>query len=544
MQNITIYDTTLRDGNQSEDVNFSLGDKIKVALKLDELGVSYIEGGWPGATPVDTAFFEEIAAHKLKHATIAAFGSTHHTGNNAENDKNLNALLAAKTKTITVVGKSWETHVHEALRVTPERYLQIVTDTVAYLKSQQREVFFDAEHFFDGMTHSPAFTMEVLRRALLAGADCLVLCDTNGGTLPKDISNAVQQVCETLPTAKIGIHTHNDCELAVATSIAAVDAGATLVQGTINGVGERTGNANLCSIIPILELKSKKKYRCLPAGNLKLLRGVSTYVSEIANIVPFSRQPFVGRSAFAHKGGIHVSAVNRNSALYEHVDPSEVGNEQRILLTELAGRSNILSMAKRFGFHLDKDEPVVKGLLADLKEKASLGYDYAAAEASVELLLLRKLGRGGVRDFFNLIQFNVLESKRIPKDGTQTEAILQSEASVTLEVEGVMEHTAAFGEGPVNALDNALRKALYGFYPNLKEMRLVDFKVRVLAATKDHQGTGSLVRVIIESADRNNKWVTVGVSYNIIEASWLALIDSVTYKLYKDENEKRETNRK
>ncbi len=540
MKNILVYDTTLRDGNQAEDVNFSLEDKIKVALKLDELGIAYIEGGWPGASPVDTAFFQEIAAYRLKHATVAAFGSTHHPGNSAHTDKNLNALLAAKTKTIAIVGKTWEVHVHEALRVTPARYLEVAADSVAYLKAQQREVFFDAEHFFDGMAHNPDFCLEVLKKALEAGADFLVLCDTNGGALPSDIAKAVARVKKELPKAKFGIHTHNDSDMAVATSFAAVEAGVTMVQGTVNGIGERTGNANLCSLIPILELKSKEAYRCLPEGKLSMLRSVSTYVAEVANMAPFSRQPFVGRSAFAHKGGIHVSAVNRNSSLYEHINPAQVGNEQRILLTELAGRSNIVSMARRFGFHLDKDEPVVVGLLAELKKKASLGYDYAAAEASVELLLLRKLGRRGVRDFFRLIQFNVLESKRAPENG-QGDAKLQSEATVTLEVEGVIEHTAAFGEGPVNALDNALRKALYPFYPHLKEMRLVDFKVRVLAATSSHRGTGSQVRVLIESADQNHKWVTVGVSYNIIEASWQALIDSVTYKLYKDENAKRKS---
>lgn len=537
MKDIIIYDTTLRDGNQSEDVNLTLEDKIKIALKLDELGVAYVEGGWPGASPVDTAFFEEIAAYELKNTNIAAFGSTHHPGNSAHTDKVLNALVASKAKTLAIVGKSSEVHVGEALRVTPERYLEVVTDSVAFLKAQDREVFFDAEHFFDGMRHTPAYSMQALKKAFEAGASYLVLCDTNGGTLPSEIYAIVKQVRKELPGAKLGIHTHNDCDMAVATSVAAIEAGAQMVQGTVNGIGERTGNANLCSIIPILELKCAKPYRCLPEGNITMLRSVSNYVAEVANMAPFSRQPFVGRSAFAHKGGIHVSAVNRNSSLYEHINPSAVGNEQRILLTELAGRSNIVSMARRFGFHLDKDEPVVKGLLVDLKKKASLGYDYAAAEASVELLLLKKLGRRGVRDFFRLIQFNVLESKRAGENGE----VLQSEASVTLEVEGVTEHTASFGEGPVNALDNALRKALYGFYPHLKEMRLVDFKVRVLAATKDHKGTGSQVRVLIESADQNSKWVTVGVSFNIIEASWQALIDSVTYKLYKDENEKRKT---
>ena len=533
MRTITIYDTTLRDGNQAEDVNFSLEDKLKIALKLDEFGIPYIEGGWPGSSPVDTSFFQEIAGYRLKNSTVVAFGSTHHPGNSAKNDKNLNALIASKAPAAAIVGKTWEVHVKEALRVSSERYLEVAADSVSYLKESFKEVFFDAEHFFDGMADKPDYTIAVLKRALEAGADLLVLCDTNGGTLPSDITKAVKQIKKELPAARLGIHTHNDCDMAVATSLAAVEAGAEMVQGTINGVGERTGNANLCSLIPVLELKSGGKYHCLPEGQMTMLRGVSNYVSEVANMAPFSRQPFVGRSAFAHKGGVHVSAVNRNSTLYEHINPSLVGNEQRVLLTELAGRSNIVSMARRFGFHLDKDEPVVKGLLKELKEKASLGYDYAAAEASVELLLLRKLGRRGVRDFFNLVQFQVMETKR------SSDQYPQSEATVTLEVEGAIEHTAAFGDGPVNALDKALRKALYGFYPHLKEMRLVDFKVRVLAASSDHRGTGSQVRVLIESADQDQKWVTVGVSFNIIEASWQALIDSITYKLYKDENLKR-----
>ena len=533
MRPITIYDTTLRDGNQAEEVNLSLEDKIKIALKLNELGIAYIEGGWPGASPVDTSFFQEIASYELKDSVITAFGSTHHPDGNAESDKNLIALLAAKTKAVTIVGKSWEVHAHEALRVSSERYLEVVRDSVAFLKRSVREVFFDAEHFFDGFNHSPAFALAVLKQAFEAGADMLVLCDTNGGSLPEGIFAAIEQVRKEIPGAAVGIHPHNDCELAVANALAAVSAGASMVQGTVNGIGERCGNTNLCSIIPVLELKSESAYRCLPEGHLSMLRSVSNYVAEVANMAPFSRQPFVGRSAFAHKGGVHVSAVNRNSALYEHIEPGKVGNEQRVLLTELAGRSNIVSMARRFGFHLDKDEPVVKGLLAELKQKASSGYDYAAAEASVELLLLRKLGRRGVRDFFKLIQFRVLESKRSPDSPPL------SEATVTLEVEGVVEHTAAFGEGPVNALDNALRKALAGFYPRLSTMRLVDFKVRVLAATESHKGTGSLVRVLIESADQTSKWVTVGVSCNIIEASWQALIDSVNYKLYKDENENR-----
>jgi 2-isopropylmalate synthase len=532
MKNITIYDTTLRDGNQAEDVNLSLEDKLKIALKLDELGVAFIEGGWPGASPVDTAFFREITSRPLKTSRIAAFGSTHHPAGSPDNDKLFGALTASRAPILTIVGKSALVHVREALQLTSERYLEIVHDSVAYLKQAGHEVFFDAEHFFDGFAEDADFTLAVLKKANDAGADALVLCDTNGGALPQDIDKAVRQARKVLPEAVLGIHAHNDCELAVASSLVAVEAGVRMVQGTINGIGERCGNANLCSIIPLLELKNRG-YRCLPEGRLALLRDVSAYVAEVANLVPFSRQPFVGRSAFAHKGGVHVSAVNRNSALYEHISPAAVGNTQRVLLTELAGRSNIVSMARRFGFHLGKDEPVVKGLLAELKDRASQGYDYAAAEASVELMLLRKLGRRGVREFFKLIRFRVLESKL----GSDAKPL--SEATVTLEVEGAIEHTAAFGDGPVNALDSALRKALSGFYPRLKEMRLVDFKVRVLAATEQFKGTGSVVRVLIESADPRGKWVTVGVSCNIIEASWQALIDSVTYKLYKDENEKR-----
>lgn len=529
MKKITIYDTTLRDGAQSEDVSLTLEDKIKIALKLDEFGVAYIEGGWPGSSPLDTAFFKEIANYDLKNSVISAFGSTHHPSSSPESDSNLKNIIDSGVRACTIFGKSWDLQVTEALRVSPERGLEIISDSVRHLKKHITEVFFDAEHFFDGYKNNPDYALAAIQAAHAAGADALVLCDTNGGTMPDEIQKITKAVVKTMPEASIGIHTHNDCGCAVAGSLLAVFAGATHVQGTINGVGERCGNANLCSIIPGLELK-KSGYRCLPKGKLALLKSVSNYVAEVANISPFSRQPFVGRSAFAHKGGVHVSAISRNSALYEHIDPELVGNNQRVLLTDLAGRSNIVALAKRFGFHLDKDQPVVKGLLAELKSKANLGYDYAAAEASVELLLLRKLGRRGVREFFKMVQFKSLEWKGDPGMPPQ------SEATVTVEVEGVTEHTAAFGMGPVNAMDNALRKALSGFYPSLAEMRLIDFKVRVLTASKSHQGTASQVRVLIESADQEHKWVTVGVSYNIIEASWQALVDSITYKLYKDEN--------
>lgn len=529
MKKITIYDTCLRDGAQSEDVNLSLEDKIKIALKLDDFGVDYIEGGWPGSSPLDTAFFKEIANYTLKNSRISAFGSTHHPSCSAENDGNLQSIIEAAPHNAAIFGKSSRQHAVEALRIAPERNLEVISASVAHLNRHLPEVMFDAEHFFDGYKDDAEYAMACLGAALEGGASALVLCDTNGGSLPEEVAEITSAVCKKFPQAVIGIHAHNDCDLSVANSIAAVRSGATQVQGTINGFGERCGNANLCSVIPVLELK-EKGYRCLPEGRLEMLRSVSAYVAEVANITPFSRQPFVGRSAFAHKGGIHVSAIARNSALYEHIDPALVGNAQRVLLTDLAGRSNIVALAKRFGFHLDKDQPVVKGLLAELKQKASIGYDYAAAEASVELLLLRKLARRGVREFFRMVQFRVLESR----DGKEAEP--QSEATVTIEVEGVTEHTAAYGKGPVNALDQALRKALRGFYPRLDEMRLVDFKVRVLAASEHHSGTASQVRVLIESADHESKWVTVGVSYNIIDASWQALVDSITYKLYKDEN--------
>ena len=528
MPKITIYDTTLRDGSQSEEINFSLNDKIKIALKLDEFGIPYIEGGWPGSNPVDKAFFKEIGKYSLKQATITAFGSTHHPGTSADKDPNLKALVSSEVSCVTIFGKSWDEHVKEALKVSNEENLKMVHDSIAYLKSKGLKVFFDAEHFFDGYITNPQYSLAVLEAARKGGADTLVLCDTNGGVLSKEIYDITLEVVKRNPNTPVGIHAHNDCDMAVANSIAAVEAGATHVQGTINGIGERCGNANLISIIPILELKGEGEFPSIPKENLSQLTGVASYVAEIANLPLFARQPFVGRSAFAHKGGIHASAVSRKSSLYEHISPELVGNQQRVLITALAGRSNIIAMAKRYGFHLDKDEPVVRGLFNDLKEKTAMGYDYAAAEASIELLLLKKLGRRGVRDFFSLVNLRVLETK--------DDKEILSEATITLQVEGVLEHTAAYGNGPVHALDTALRKALSTFYPKLNEMRLLDFKVRVLAGTEYNGGTASIVRVLIESGDQHGRWVTVGVSHDIIEASWQALADSVTYKLYRDEH--------
>ena len=545
MMDFYIYDTSLRDGAQSEDVQLSMPDKIKIALRLDNFGIQCIEGGWPGANPVDNDFFAEIKQYSLKNAKISAFGSTHHASFRAEDDPTMKALVASRMPIMAIFGKSSEKHALDALRVSPAQNLELIHNSIAFLTRHAEKVFFDAEHFFDGFKANKDYALEVLKNAHKAGADTLVLCDSNGGTLPSEVSQIVRICKKELPEAAFGIHAHNDCELAVANSLAALEAGATHVQGTMNGVGERCGNANLCSIIPIIEVKLGKK--CLPGDMLRQITATSAYVYEVMNMKPFARQAFVGKSAFAHKGGVHVSAINRVASLYEHIKPEEVGNSQRVLITELAGRSNIVSLARRFGFHLDKDEPVVKGLFHELKTKASLGYDYAAAEASMELLLLRKLARRGVRNFFTLKSLRVFETK---DEAGQPLA----EATVAVEVEGVVEHTAATGQGPVNAMDIALRKALSSFYPKISELSLRDFKVRVLTigqeeANRNHDlfspenekiparngGTASVVRVLIESADMRGAWVTVGVSYDIIEASWQALADSVTYKLYRDE---------
>ena len=530
---ITLYDTTLRDGAQCVDLDLSTQDKIKIALKLDALGIPYLEGGWPGSNPVDNAFFKEIKNYDLKHARVCAFGSTHHPSHSTDNDPNLAALAASGVPACTIFGKSWDRHVREALRTELARNLEIISDSIAFLRQSFGEIFFDAEHFFDGFKNDSDYAVACLEAAFDGGAQVLVLCDTNGGSLPREISQIVAAVRKKLPKASLGIHAHNDCELAVANTLAAVEAGARHVQGTVNGYGERCGNANLCSIIPLLELKYGGQFRCLPSGKLVELTATASYVAEVINVSLFSRQAFVGRSAFAHKGGMHVSAVNRSSSLYEHIAPETVGNGQRILATGLAGRSNIVALARRFGFHLDKDEPVVKGLFGELKKKAALGYDYASAEASMELLIMRKLGRRGVREFFRLLQYHVMELRREHDESPA------SEATVVVEVEGVSEHTAATGNGPVNALDNALRKALTPFYPRLREMRLLDFKVRVLSADDGSGGTASVVRVLIESGDAEQHWVTVGVSHDIIEASWQALADSVIYKLYRDEYVRR-----
>jgi len=526
---IVIYDTTLRDGTQAEDVHFSTEDKIRVARKLDQLGVDYIEGGWPGSNPTDEQFFQEIANYSFKTSRIVAFGSTHNPKSSPDKDDGFRVLRQVKAENLTIFGKTWKIHVKEALRTSLERNLEIIADSLASLRPHCRTLFFDAEHFFDGYKDDPDYALQCLKSAWQAGAEALVLCDTNGGTLPGEIRDIVTAVRREIPEASLGIHTHNDSELAVANTLEAVGAGARHVQGTINGFGERCGNANLCSIIPALELKCG--FRCLPEGHLSMLTATSHFITEVANLRPFARQPFVGSSAFAHKGGVHVSAIRRNPRTYEHIPPETVGNKQRVLLSDLAGKSNILFKAKQFGIPLEKDDPFVLDLLNQVKDLESRGYEFSVAEASFELLLNRTLGR--TRRYYSLVGFRVMDAKNREDEDPF------SEATVMIQVGGESEHTAATGRGPVNALDNALRKGLEKFYPNLKEMNLLDFKVRVLSPSQnDAPGTASRVRVLIESGDHKSRWITVGVSFNIIEASWQALVDSVNYKLFKDDQER------
>ncbi len=518
---IEIYDTTLRDGAQSEDISFSVEDKLRITEQLDDLGVHYIEGGWPGSNPRDIAFFKKARKVKLRHSRLVAFGSTHRPGKKPQHDKNIKALLDAETSAITIFGKSWDFHVKEALKISRNENLELIYNTVSYLKKRAETVLFDAEHFFDGYAHNPDYALSCLKAAQDAGADCLVLCDTNGGTITTAIRETVKRVVKHFHTP-VGMHAHNDIDCAVANSIIAVEFGAVHVQGTINGLGERCGNANLISIIPNIQLKLKVK--CITTEQLKKLREVSRFVNEIANLRHFKRQPYTGDSAFAHKAGVHVSAIRKRSETYEHIKPELVGNSQRILISDLAGRSNILRKAEEFGIPLKQDKVQLQDIVTNLKELENQGFQFEGAEASFELLMKKALGLH--KRFFDLIGFRVIIEKR--KEGEDP----LSEATIMLRVSGHVEHTAATGNGPVNALDNALRKALERFYPQLTAVRLLDYKVRVLTAGK---GTGARVRVLIESGDNEKRWSTVGVSVNIIEASYQALVDSIEYKLLKEE---------
>ncbi len=521
---ISIYDTTLRDGSQGEGISFSLEDKLKIAKKLDELGFHYIEGGWPGSNPKDIAFFNAVKKTDLRHAKIAAFGSTRRAKVSVSKDSNIITLLEADTPVITIFGKSWKLHVTDVIRTDLKENLAMIFDSVEYLKEKQREVIYDAEHFFDGYKSDPEYTLRTIEAAVSAGADVICLCDTNGGTMPDEMENIVKIISRAIKIP-LGIHIHNDAGMAVANSVIAVQSGCTQVQGTINGYGERCGNADLCEIIP--NLKIKLGYGCMSDDNLKRLTELSHYVSEIANVVPRDNQPFVGKSAFAHKGGMHVNAVKKTSVSFEHIDPALVGNQRRILVSELSGRSNILFKAQQFGVDLEKETEKVQQILQAIKELENEGYQYESADGSLELLMKRTLGT--YKEFFQLEGFRVIVERRGKK--------VVSEATIKLKVEGIMEHTASEGDGPVNALDNALRKALERFYPRLQEVHLVDYKVRVISG-KD--GTAAGVRVLIESADSSDEWETVGVSENIIEASWQALVDSIEYKLLKDKGEKNE----
>lgn len=519
---IQIYDTTLRDGAQAEDISFSTKDKLRITRWLDDFGVHYIEGGWPGANQKDNAYFQQVRKLRLKNAKVVAFGSTRRAKKKAADDKTLRALVESGAPAVTVFGKSWDLHVKDALRITPENNLEMITDSLTYLKKQVREVFYDAEHFFDGFRNNREYALATLRAAAKGKADCLVLCDTNGGVLTLEMVGIIHAVQKTLPNSSLGIHVHNDSEAAVANTVAAVISGIKHVQGTINGYGERCGNANLCSVIPVLQLKLG--YSCVPPENLTRLRELSRFVSELANMPPWKHQPFVGNSAFAHKAGVHVNAILRNPLTYEHIRPESVGNRQRILLSDLSGRANILHKASEFGIDLKSKDPKTLKILAHLKDLENRGFQFEGAEASFELLMKKVLGFH--RRFFELKGARVIVEKRKERE----EPI--SEATMKVVVDGEVEHTAAEGNGPIHALDSALRKALYRFYPNLQSMELIDYKVRVLTAG---EGTAALVRVLIESGDKEERWGTVGVSTNIIEASWQALVDAIEYKLFKDQ---------
>lgn len=519
---VQLYDTTLRDGCQSEDVNFTLDDKLRVAELLDELGVAIVEGGWPGSNPRDEEFFRAVKTLGLRQARIAAFGATRRAGITADRDRNLAACLGAETPVVTLVGKTWDLHVREDLRIPLEENLDVIRDSIAFVAARADEAIFDAEHFFDGFAANPDYALAAIAAAAEAGAAVVCLCDTRGGTLPSQIAAAVDAARAAVPGVRLGIHCHNDCELAVANSLVAVEHGCVQVQGTMNGFGERCGNANLCSVIPALQLKQGR--RVVTDAQLRRLADVSRVVYELANLEPNKRQAFVGQSAFAHKGGLHVAAVQKNRATYEHIDPAVVGNVQRVLVSDLSGRSNLLAKAQEFGLDLAADPPALQRLLGELKELEARGYAFEGADASFELLM-RKALEGGRRRFFTLIGFRVIDEKRHEGEPPIAEATIMLKGP-----DGRVEHTAAQGEGPVNALDTALRKALAKFYPEIDAVRLHDYKVRVLGGA---EGTDALVRVLIESGDEHARWGTVGVSHDVIEASWQALVDSVDYKLHR-----------
>lgn len=520
MEKVTIFDSTLRDGAQAEGVSFSVEDKIKIVRALDKLGVSYIEAGNPGSNPKDLEFFERIKSVSLNNAKIAAFGSTRRRGISPSEDGNVQALLGAGTDTVAIFGKSWDFHVTDIINATLQENIEMIYDTISYLKEQGKEVVFDAEHFYDGYKNNPEYALKTLDAAVQAGADCLCLCDTNGGTFPNEIYDITKLVVERFDTV-IGVHAHNDCGMAVANSVMAVRAGARHVQGTMTGFGERCGNTNLSTVIP--DLQVKLDYRCIPPENMTELTHIAREVSEIANLKLSDREPFVGKTAFAHKGGMHIDGVCKNSKSFEHIDPSLVGNERKFLTSEVAGRTTILSMIQKIAPNIEKNSPETTKIIDRLKELEYEGYQFEGAEGGFELVIRKELGK--YKPFFELETFKIIGEH--PTEGnTQT-----ATAMIKVSVDGKKEITAAEGDGPVNALDKALRKALEVFYPSLSEVHLTDYKVRVLDSTS---ATASKVRVLIESSDGDDSWTTVGVSKDIIEASWTALVDSIEYKLIKD----------
>jgi len=513
---VAIYDTTLRDGTQREGIALSMADKIRITRLLDDLGVAYIEGGWPGSNPKDAGYFEAVRSVELKHAKIAAFGSTCRKNSDPSDDPNIQALVDARTPVVTVVGKTSMLHVTDVLQTTPDENLRMIRESLRYLKSLGKEVIYDAEHFFDGTKLDMEYGLDTLQAAIEGGADLVVLCDTNGGTMPWEIEHFVGVVKQAFPNTPLGIHTHNDSELAVANTLAAVQAGVVHVQGTINGYGERCGNANLCSIIPDLELKMG--YSCLPERDkLRHLTSIARTVAEIANLAPDNHLAYVGKSAFAHKGGIHVAAIRRNADSYQHIDPSLVGNEMRILVSDLSGQGNLLSKAEEFGLDVSRAEAVK--VLDDIKRLEDQGFVFEGAEASVAIRLHR--AKPDYQPIFTLIDFTVIVEERRGRGSL-------AEAMVKLDVHGDVVHTAAEGNGPVNALDLALRKALLPYYPQLADFQLADYKVRILDG---NNGTAAITRVLIDTQNGNQRWSTVGAGTNIIHASWLSLADSVEYGL-------------
>lgn len=523
---IEVFDTTLRDGTQGEGVNLSVQDKLLIAKKLDEFGIDIVEGGWPGSNPKDEEFFKQAKSLKLQHAKLCSFGSTARSVSDVEGDFNLNALLKSETPVITIFGKTWQLHSQKGLGLSDDENAELIYKSVKYLSSRGRRVIFDAEHFFDGYKHNKDFAVRMLQSAVKGGADTLVLCDTNGGSLPNEVFKIVTEMKNNF-TTKIGIHTHNDGELAVANSIAAIQAGAEHVQGTINGVGERCGNANLSSIIPNIILKLK--FDTSQKENLNHLTSLANYVYELMNIHPNTRAAYTGKSAFAHKGGVHVSAVMKESRMYEHVEPEVVGNKQRVLVSDLSGQSNVKYKAKEVGIDLSEHKELSKRVVENIKSLEFNGYQFDGAEASFELILRSEMNE--FSPFFKLIDSKV--NVFYDDAGHST-----AEAVLKIEVNGEIEHTASDGDGPVNALDKALRKALLRFYPEVGLIKLVDYKVRVL---DEKDGTAAKVRVMIESSDGSDAWGTVGVSTNIIEASFKALSDSINYKLFQNYKAQQET---